>query len=112
MKSFQGATLSWELSEGCIELTLHREPCNEIGTKTIEEFEKFIEAHETLKNEAHALIINSSMKAGFCASFTFARRRWDSTRPPRWSAISSTGLIGWRTRLTPRRSPPLRRFMA
>src|SRR5215813_2337496 len=67
MKSFQGATLSWELSEGCIELTLHREPCNEIGTKTIEEFEKFIEAHETLKNEAHALIINSSMKAGFCA---------------------------------------------
>jgi enoyl-CoA hydratase/carnithine racemase len=67
MKSFQGATISWELSDGCIELTLHREPCNEIGTKTIDELEKFIEAHETLKNEAHALIIYSSMKAGFCA---------------------------------------------
>src|SRR5215468_10607491 len=67
MKSFQGATLSWELSDGCIELTLHREPCNEIGTKTIEELEKFVEAHETLKDEAHALIIYSSMKAGFCA---------------------------------------------
>src|SRR5262252_5593411 len=67
MKSFQGATLSWELSDGCIELTLHREPCNEIGTKTIEELEIFVEAHETLKNEAHALIIYSSMKAGFCA---------------------------------------------
>jgi enoyl-CoA hydratase/carnithine racemase len=67
MKSFQGATLSWELSDGCIELALHREPCNEIGTQTLDELEKFVEAHETLKNEAHALIIHSRMKAGFCA---------------------------------------------
>jgi enoyl-CoA hydratase/carnithine racemase len=67
MKSFQGATLSWELSDGCVELALHREPCNEIGTQTLEELEKFVEAHETLKNEAHALIIHSQMKAGFCA---------------------------------------------
>jgi enoyl-CoA hydratase/carnithine racemase len=67
MKSFQGETVSWELSDGCIELALHREPCNEIGTKTHEELEKFVEAHETLKDEAHALIIYSSMKAGFCA---------------------------------------------
>jgi enoyl-CoA hydratase/carnithine racemase len=67
MKSFQGATLSWELSDGCIELALHREPCNEIGLQTLEELEKFVDAHETLKNEAHALIIHSRMKAGFCA---------------------------------------------
>ncbi|HEX5082655.1 MAG TPA: enoyl-CoA hydratase/isomerase family protein [Blastocatellia bacterium] len=67
MKSFQGATLSWELNDGCIELALHREPCNEIGTQTLAELEKFVEAHETLKNEAHALIIHSRMKAGFCA---------------------------------------------
>jgi enoyl-CoA hydratase/carnithine racemase len=67
MKSFQGGTLSWELSDGCIELALHREPCNEIGTQTLEELEKFVEAHETLKDEAHALIIHSRMKAGFCA---------------------------------------------
>src|SRR5262245_55500602 len=67
MKSFQGATLSWELNDGCIELALHREPCNEIGAKTHEELERFVEAHETLKDEAHALIIYSTMKAGFCA---------------------------------------------
>jgi|SRR5882672_2778317 len=67
MKSFQGATLSWELNDGCIEIALHREPCNEIGSQTLEELEKFVEAHETLKNEAHALIIHSRMKAGFCA---------------------------------------------
>ena len=67
MKSFQGETLSWELIDGCIELALHREPCNEIGSKTLEELEKFVEAHETLKDQAHALIIHSQMKAGFCA---------------------------------------------
>ncbi|MBO0727364.1 MAG: enoyl-CoA hydratase/isomerase family protein [Blastocatellia bacterium] len=67
MKSFQGATLSWELNDGLIELALHREPCNEIGMRTLEELEKFVEAHETLKNEASALIIHSRMKAGFCA---------------------------------------------
>jgi enoyl-CoA hydratase/carnithine racemase len=67
MNNFQGETLSWELVEGCVELSLHREPCNEIGTKTLEELEKFVEAHETLKDQAHALIIHSRMKAGFCA---------------------------------------------
>ena len=67
MKSFQGETLSWEIIDGCLELRLHREPCNEIGTKTLEELEKFVEAHETLKSEAHAMIIYSEMKAGFCA---------------------------------------------
>jgi enoyl-CoA hydratase/carnithine racemase len=67
MRSYKGETLSWELIDGCVELTLHREPCNEIGLKTLEELEKFVDAHETLKEEAHALIIHSPMTAGFCA---------------------------------------------
>ncbi len=67
METYQGETLSWELLEGRIELALHREPCNEIGSKTLEELERFVEAHETLKDEAHALIIHSQMKPGFCA---------------------------------------------
>lgn len=67
MEIFQGETLSWEMIDGCVEMRLHREPCNEIGAKTLEELEKFVEAHEKLKNAAHALIIYSSMKAGFCA---------------------------------------------
>src|SRR5262249_14476448 len=67
MRSYKGETLSWELVDGCVELTLHREPCNEIGLRTLEEFEKFLVAHDTLKEEAHALIISSSMTAGFCA---------------------------------------------
>jgi enoyl-CoA hydratase/carnithine racemase len=67
MKSFTGETISWELLDGRIELALHREPCNEIGSQTLEELERFVEAHESLKDEAHALIIYSRMKAGFCA---------------------------------------------
>jgi enoyl-CoA hydratase/carnithine racemase len=67
MKSFTGETISWELLDGRIELALHREPCNEIGERTLEELERFVEAHESLKDEAHALIIYSRMKAGFCA---------------------------------------------
>ncbi|MBO0721894.1 MAG: enoyl-CoA hydratase/isomerase family protein [Blastocatellia bacterium] len=67
MKNFSGETLSWELVDGCLELALHREPCNEIGSRTLEELERFSEAHEILKDQAHALIIYSRMKAGFCA---------------------------------------------
>jgi len=67
MKSFKGDTLSWELTEGCIELALHREPCNEIGSATLEELERFVEALETLKGEASALIIYSGLKCGFSA---------------------------------------------
>src|ERR1051326_778659 len=67
MQSYMGETLSWELIDGCIELALHREPANEIGLKTLEELEKFVTAHETLKHQAHPLIIYSNQKAGFSA---------------------------------------------
>jgi len=67
MQSYKGETLSWELKDGCIELALHREPANEIGLKTLEELEQFVSAHETLKNESHALIIHSQVKPGFSA---------------------------------------------
>ncbi len=59
--------LSWTLHEGVIELALHRAPCNEIGTASLEELEKFAVALESMQAEAHALIIYSEMKPGFCA---------------------------------------------
>ena len=43
-EKFQGQTLSWQVKEGVIELALHREPCNEIGSLTLEELEKFAAA--------------------------------------------------------------------
>ena len=67
MESFRGQTLSWELNSGIVELALHREPCNEIGSLTLDELEQFVKALDGCKGEAHALIIYSELKAGFCA---------------------------------------------
>src|ERR1700694_564249 len=67
MNQFKGQTLSWELKDGVIELALHRDPCNEIGTLTLEELEKFVSALERMQNDAHALILYSTLKSGFCA---------------------------------------------
>ena len=67
MNQFQGETLSWELKDGCLELALHREPANEIGLQTLAELEQFVAAHETLQQQAHALIIHSTVKPGFSA---------------------------------------------
>jgi enoyl-CoA hydratase len=67
MESFRGQALSWELKDGVVELALHRAPCNEIGSLTLEELEEFVHALDGLQDEAHALIIYSELKPGFCA---------------------------------------------
>jgi enoyl-CoA hydratase/carnithine racemase len=67
MNQFKGHALSWELNNGVIELELHREPCNEIGSSTLAELEKFASALTGLEREAHALILHSTLKSGFCA---------------------------------------------
>jgi len=67
MDQFRGNALSWEISAGVIELALHREPCNEIGSLALEELEKFADALDNMARQAHALIIHSTVKAGFCA---------------------------------------------
>lgn len=67
MESFKGATLAWEMIDGCIELALDRAPANEIGAQTLDELELFVAAHEQLKEQAHALIIYSRQKVGFSA---------------------------------------------
>src|SRR5271154_2294122 len=61
------SALSWILTDGVIELALHREPCNELGSASLEELEKFASALENMQAEAHALIIYSELKPGFCA---------------------------------------------
>jgi enoyl-CoA hydratase len=67
MESFRGHALSWELKDGAVELALHREPCNEIGSLSLDELEKFVHDLDNFQDEAHALIIYSEQKAGFCA---------------------------------------------
>jgi enoyl-CoA hydratase/carnithine racemase len=67
MKSHQGKTLSWESDEGVVELRLHREPCNEMGSAMLEEFEIFVKALESSQRDAGALILYSSLATGFSA---------------------------------------------
>jgi enoyl-CoA hydratase/carnithine racemase len=67
MESFRGEALSWSLADGVVELALHREPSNEIGSLTLEELEKFVTGLDGFEDQAHALIIYSELKAGFCA---------------------------------------------
>jgi enoyl-CoA hydratase len=63
----EGSPLSWALKDGVIELALHRAPCNELGSESLQELEKFSTALQRMQDEAHALIIYSEVKAGFCA---------------------------------------------
>lgn len=67
MKSYQGNTLSWELVDGVVELVLHRQPNNEIGSATLEELERFVEALKAAEGQAHAVIIHSTLPSGFSA---------------------------------------------
>jgi enoyl-CoA hydratase len=64
---YEGQAISWKLDDEVIELALHRSPCNEIGSLTIEELERFVAALEGMSREADVLVIHSQMKPGFCA---------------------------------------------
>src|SRR5579864_6097994 len=65
--SRKGEAISVEFKDGLIELSLHRNPCNEIGSQSLEELESLAESLQSLKQPAHALIIYSDLKCGFCA---------------------------------------------
>ncbi len=67
MKKHCGQALSWEMTEGVVELALHREPLNEIGSTTLCELEEFIEELEIATSRASALIIYSALPQGFSA---------------------------------------------
>lgn len=72
MSSFEvlnetGETMDCQFKDGLVELRLHRSPCNEIGSISLNELESFATALQNLKQSAHALIIHSDLKPGFCA---------------------------------------------
>ena len=61
------ASLSWTVRQRVIELALHRAPCNELGSQSLAELERFATFLQQHQDEAHALIIYSEMSSGFCA---------------------------------------------
>jgi enoyl-CoA hydratase len=67
MKMYSGKALRWEWRDGVVEMTLDREPANEIGTVMIADLEAFVRAMKTLEPQTSALIISSAQRRGFCA---------------------------------------------
>ena len=67
MRSFTGKCLRWEWRDGVIELTLDREPANEIGTAVLAELEQFVAAFPALTPETAVCIISSNRRHGFSA---------------------------------------------
>jgi enoyl-CoA hydratase/carnithine racemase len=65
--SHKGETMSYECKDGLIELVLHRKPCNEIGSRSLDELEAFSHALEDPSLRARALILYSDLNCGFCA---------------------------------------------
>ena len=59
--------LSWSRAGDHIELELHREPCNEIGSASLEALERFVEWVDGQRDWARAIIVHSSVPAGFSA---------------------------------------------
>ncbi len=52
---------------GVVELRLHRAPCNELGSLSLDELEQFAGALDDFEKDSHALIVYSEMSPGFCA---------------------------------------------
>jgi enoyl-CoA hydratase len=67
MDSFKGNAISWDLTEGVLELVLHREPCNEIGSVTLAELERFAYSLQESGQNVQSLILHSQLASGFCA---------------------------------------------
>ena len=67
MSEFKGQAISWHVVNGAIEVALHRGPCNEIGSVALDELENLAAALPDLSQNAHALILHSTMKPGFSA---------------------------------------------
>jgi len=67
MKTFTGKALRWEWIDGVVELTLDRQPANEIGTAMLAELEKFVAAFDALAPITSVCIISSAQKHGFSA---------------------------------------------
>jgi enoyl-CoA hydratase/carnithine racemase len=67
--AFAGETTSWSVRDRILEITLHRSPGNEIGSRTLEEWERLAEdlAGAIANDEIGAVLWSSSIPAGFGA---------------------------------------------
>lgn len=62
-----GAALSWSRVADALEVRLHRDPCNELGTTALGELEQLVEVVRDGALGARSLILCSDRPKGFCA---------------------------------------------
>ena len=67
MRQFHGKTLSYNFEHEIFDLRMHRAPCNEIGLVTLTELEQFADQLERQAKRGKALVVHSSLSAGFSA---------------------------------------------
>lgn len=67
MPRYEGKALRWDLEGTTLEVELHREPCNEIGTTALGELEALVDYIGHGAGGARAVILWSSVKRGFSA---------------------------------------------
>ena len=69
MIAFQGETTSWSERDRVLEITLHRQPGNEIGSRTLEEWERLADLlpEAIAQEEIGAVLWSSTIPAGFGA---------------------------------------------
>jgi len=67
VKSFTGEALRWESRDSIVELTLDREPANEIGSAMLAELEQFVATAKSHSAEISVCLIHSARKHGFSA---------------------------------------------
>ncbi|MEZ5064745.1 MAG: enoyl-CoA hydratase/isomerase family protein [bacterium] len=67
MLEYRGDTLSWSVEGHVVRVELHRAPANEIGSEMLDDLERLAGALPALEERARALVLYSSLPAGFCA---------------------------------------------
>ncbi|MFT4625255.1 MAG: enoyl-CoA hydratase/carnithine racemase [Myxococcota bacterium] len=67
MTVFRGEALTFRRVGPAVEVTLHREPLNELGTTALAELEVLAEHVRSGAGGARALILHSDRRGGFCA---------------------------------------------
>jgi enoyl-CoA hydratase len=65
--SFHGEALRWSLEGTTLEVALHREPCNELGSTALDELEQLAALVRDGAGGARALLLHSTVPRGFCA---------------------------------------------
>src|SRR5262245_30028112 len=91
MSDFEGRTLSWAGRGDCLEVELHRPPCNEIGSETLDELEALADHMKGGASGARTLILHSRIPQGFSAGADL-RELYDGIRERRQQGVPHTDI--------------------